>query len=58
MNLEKDVSISPWPDAQPCRSPAMAATRCVWHEASPAKRPSDSASLTLKKMEDVKYTRC
>ena len=36
---EKDDSSSPWPDAQPCRSPAMAVKHCVWRGASPAELP-------------------
>lgn len=45
---QKDGSVLPWPDAQPCWSPAMAEKHCVWHEASPIEQPCDSASLLLK----------
>ena len=53
---EKVVSVLPWPDAQSCRSPAMALQHCVWHEASPAKQPCDSASPPLKKYATFKKT--
>lgn len=41
-------AVSPLPDEQLCKSPAMAVKHCVWHGASPTEQPCGSASPLLK----------